>query len=89
MERHTPEHISTNESELTYEKAVRLYEISCKAGDILGDYLAKHEDLLKATAHPELATIASQIVGTVFEQTCDLLQISRDIRVEVSDNKEI
>ena len=85
MERHTPEHISTNESELTYEKAVRLYEISCKAGDMLGDYLAKHIDLLKATAHPELATIKSQIVGMVFEQTCDLMEIPGDIRAEVSE----
>ena len=87
MERHTPEHISTNESEINYDRAIRLYEISCNAGEMLGDFLAKHEDILKT--HPELATIASKIVGTVFEQTCDLLQISRDIRVEVSDNKEI
>jgi hypothetical protein len=85
MERHTPEHLSTNEAEINYDRAVRLYEISCKAGDMLGDYLAKHEDLLKATAHPELATIASQIVGIVFEQTCDLMGIPGDIRVEVSE----
>jgi hypothetical protein len=79
-----PEFSPSNEELRDHERAARLFDISGEAGDMLGSFLVENPQLLKE--YPQLAMIASEIAGMVFEKTCELLRISDELRSRVRND---
>ncbi|HJX54670.1 MAG TPA: hypothetical protein VJ801_18025, partial [Polyangia bacterium] len=81
-----PEYNPSPLEKANYEKAAQLYDISGNAARMIRAFLMEHPQLLDT--HPELAMIASNIAGMVYKETCDLVGIPENVRLEVASHNE-